>query len=229
MILAYCRVSTMEQAEGTSLEDQERKAKAIATLRNAGPYEFSVYCDEGVSGSVKLHERPEGKRLLLDMKPGDVIVASKLDRLFRNAADALTTAEYLKKQDIQLVLTDMGVDSVTGNGVARLFFGMLALVAEFERERINERTHDGRKAKKQKNGHNGGPPPFGFKVIGEGKEARLEACAEETTMMTEISRLMREHTPASAAREAERMGLRSRTGKPFQITQLQRIASRVEH
>lgn len=72
---------------------------------------------------------------------------AKLDRAFRNAADALATAEQLNAQKIDLIVADMGSEPVIQNGVSRMFFGMLALVAEFERERIRERLADGRGAK----------------------------------------------------------------------------------
>lgn len=226
MILGYVRVSTNDQKDNTSPDEQERKIKAIADLRNATPYDLGLYRDLGVSGGIKLWDRPEGKRMLADAQPGDCIVASKLDRLFRSASDALATAEELKNKGIDLILVDMGTDAVTGNGVARMFFGMLALVAEFERDRINERTEAGRRYKKSKNGHLGGPPPYGFEVIGSGKDAKLAPKEGEREIMLSIKQLMRERTPMSAMREAERMGLRDRAGSPFRIPQLQRIAAR---
>jgi DNA invertase Pin-like site-specific DNA recombinase len=99
---------------------------------------------------------------------------AKLDRAFRNAADALATAEQLKAEKIDLVVADMGSEPVTQNGVSRMFFGMLALVAEFERERIRERLADGRGAKRAAGGHIGGQTPCGFSKVGVGRAARLE-------------------------------------------------------
>ncbi len=79
----------------------------------------------------------------------------------------------------------MGPDPVTDNGVAKLFFGMLALVAEFERERILERTKDGRRAKAARGGHVGGSAPFGYRVNGSGKDASLvEVPAQQAAVIT---------------------------------------------
>lgn len=228
MFLCYARVSTVDQADpnASSLPDQLNKGKAVATLRGAGPYDFTTYSDDGVSGSIPLYERPEGKRMLADAVKGDCIIASKMDRLFRSALDAFRTAEQLKERGVDLILADLSTEPITGKGTGKLFFGMLAVFAEFERERINDRTAEGRKAKASRQGHLGGPPPFGFEVVGVGREARLQPSAAEQDALSTIRKLWHEHTPASAAREAERLGLRCRAGTPFQIVQLKRIAER---
>lgn len=228
MFLCYARVSTLDQADkdASSLPDQIKKGKAIATLRGAGPYDVVTYSDDGVSGSIPLDERPEGQRLLADAKPGDCIVASKMDRLFRSALDAFKTAEVLKKQKIDLVLADLSTEPVTAKGTGKIFFGLMAIFAEFERERIQERTTEGRVAKRARSGSTGGPPPFGFHVIGYGRDAKIEPHPVEFDQVATIKKIWHEHTPASAAREAERLGIRSRAGTPLQINQLQRIAER---
>lgn len=228
MFLLYARVSTTDQADAnaSSLPDQERKGKAVATLRGAGQYDVAMYSDDGVSGSIPLNHRPDGKRMLADAVKGDTIIASKMDRLFRSALDAFRTAEMLKERGIDLILADLSTEPITGKGTGKLFFGMLAVFAEFERERINDRTSEGRKAKAAKHGHLGGPPPFGFEVVGTGRESRLQPVEAEQQSLVTIKKLMVEHTPASAAREAERLGIRCRSGKPFQIGQLMRIAER---
>jgi DNA invertase Pin-like site-specific DNA recombinase len=112
--------------------------------------------------------------MLAALKPGDTVIVAKLDRAFRNAADALATSEAWKKRGIDLIVADMGNEPVMQNGVSRMFFGMLALVAEFERERLKERTAEGRAAKREGGGHIGGSAPFGYRKIGAGRAARLE-------------------------------------------------------
>lgn len=228
MFLIYARCSTMEQADpnGSTLVEQNRKGKAIAQLRNAQTFDIATYEDAGISGSILLDERPAGGRMLEDAQKGDCIIAAKMDRLFRSAIDALQTAEDLKQRGIDLILIDMGVEPVTSNGVGKMFFGVLALLAEFERERILERTADGRKAKLKKNGHCGGPPPFGFDVVGAGKEAMLVENEVEQDMLLDIRRIWHEHTPASACRLINEKGHRCRAGTEWRIGQLQRVAER---
>lgn len=228
MILSYARVSTVEQAAdgSTSIGEQQRKNKAIAQLRGSDAFSVAEYVDPGISGSVPLADRPFGGQMLADAKPGDCIVAVKLDRLFRSAIDALRTAEQLRERGIDLILVDMGTEPVTGNGAAKLFFGMLSIFAEFERERITERTVSGRIAKRHAGGHLGGSPPYGWQVEGEGRQSKLVAIEAEQVTIAVIKKLWHEHTPASACREALRLGLKDRAGSPFRINQLQRIAER---
>lgn len=170
----YVRVSSAEQAgdDRTSLDTQRRKVAAVAEL--AGLTVARVFEEPGVSGGTALAERPGGRELLAALRPGDTVIVGKLDRAFRNAADALATAEAWKRRGVDLIVADMGTEPVTQNGVSRMFFGMLALVAEFERERIKERSAEGRKAKREAGGHIGGSAPFGFRKVGAGRAARLE-------------------------------------------------------
>jgi putative DNA-invertase from lambdoid prophage Rac len=79
--------------------------------------EPECFIDRGVSGSAPFADRPEGKRLLETIEKGDVIITAKLDRAFRNAADALATLEELKEQGVGLHMIDLGGD-VTGNGIS---------------------------------------------------------------------------------------------------------------
>ncbi|MEX3555204.1 MAG: recombinase family protein [Burkholderia gladioli] len=168
----YTRVSTAEQADGTSLDEQARKITALAEFR--GETLACLYRDAGVSGSVALEDRPQGAELVRVLRPGDVLICAKLDRAFRDATDALTKVKAWKDRGVRLILADLGTDPVTENGVSKLFFTILAGFAEWERDRIRERTAEGRRAKKDKGGHIGGRAPFGYRVVGTGRDALLE-------------------------------------------------------
>lgn len=172
-IYGYTRVSTAQQVDGTSLSDQRRRIQAIADFHGWTVDDY--FEDRGVSGGDALHTRPAGNDLLAMLKPGDTLIVSKLDRLFRSAEDALQRTNKWMKVGIDLVLGDVSVDPVTKDGVGRLFFTMLAAMAEFERNRINERTAAGREAKKQVDGYLGGHVPFGYERRGKGRNSRLVA------------------------------------------------------
>lgn len=180
----YIRVSTQEQASGTSLEEQRRRIEGIALMR--GDALEHVYGDAGVSGSVTLENRPAGRELCARLARGDVLIVAKLDRAFRSAADALARADKWRAAGVHLIVADMGSEPVTGNGVSKMFFGMLALVADFERERLLERTRDGKTSKRARGGHIGGRAPFGYRVEGTGKEARLVQVAEQQAAIQTI-------------------------------------------
>ena len=85
-----------------------------------GPQRNGVVVEEGVSGSIPVHERSKGGPLLAGLKKGDAVIAPKLDRLFRSALDALTVVEDLKKRGVSLHLLDLGGD-ISGNGLSKLF------------------------------------------------------------------------------------------------------------
>ena len=224
MLFTYARVSTVEQAAdgAVSIAEQQRKCRALATMRGVPNDDVVDIVDAGVSGSVPLSERPAGKDMLGDIRAGDVIVACKLDRLFRSASDALATAESLKKKGVDLILIDMGIEPVTGNGAAKMFFGVLALMAEFERDRINERTAEGRKGKRARNGFMGGVAPFGYRVDGEGRDAVLVPDENEQEIVG-IVRAMTPQGPYSIAKHLTERGLLTRTGRPWQRVQIERI------
>lgn len=229
MILSYARVSTVEQAADgtTSIAEQLRKGKAIAELRGASGFNFVSFTDEGISGTLPLAERPAGKEMLATAASGDVIVAAKMDRLFRSASDALNTAEALKARGVDLILIDMGAEPVTSNGVAKLFFGMLALVAEFERGRIAERMEDGRKGKRLRNGHVGGAAPYGFKVVGAKREAVLVPAEDEQPVLQEVLDLAGQNlTSWQITKHINGKGCRNRVGRPFECFQVKRIMER---
>jgi DNA invertase Pin-like site-specific DNA recombinase len=73
-----------------------------------------------------------------------------------------------------------------------MFFGMLALVAEFERERTRERLADGRGAKRAAGGHIGGSAPFGYRKLGAGRSAHLEPIPEQQDAILTMHRLAAE-------------------------------------
>jgi putative DNA-invertase from lambdoid prophage Rac len=169
-VYGYTRVSTEGPAtEGQSLEVQRRQLEGWAMQRGWDLSEVVV--DPGLSGGSPFAERPEGGKLWLRLQKGDVLVASKLGRLFRSAADCLQVVEELKTRGVSLFLLDLngGADDVSGNGIARLFLTIVSAFAEFERDRIGERIRATKRAQKARGEYLGGPTPFGFAREVDGK------------------------------------------------------------
>ena len=164
----YIRVSSDRQAqEGESLPAQKRAVELICELE--GFTLAGLFADPATSGSVPLGQRTEGKKLLEALKPGDVVVGVKLDRMFRDATDATGTLKALKKRGVGLYLKDLGGD-VTESNVSALVFGLLSNVAEFERTRIAERISDVKADQRARGRFLGGAAPFGYeKIEREGK------------------------------------------------------------
>jgi DNA invertase Pin-like site-specific DNA recombinase len=165
-VYAYVRVSTERQAdEGVSLEEQIRRIEGRALEQ--GWQIAEVFIERGISGSVPLGNRSEGARLVAALQPGDVVIAAKLDRMFRSAWDALNVIRDFQRRRISLWLLDLGGD-VSGDGIARLVLTILAAIAEFERERIGERIRDAKRHQKRAGQYLGGDRPFGWRIGEDG-------------------------------------------------------------
>src|SRR5215469_16351085 len=136
--VAYVRVSTGKQ--DLSMEAQEERIRLYCQLLGLDLVE--VIRERGVTAKIKLKKRPEGSRIAQLVADGVChIVALKLDRLFRNAVDALSHVEEWEEAGIALHLVDMGGQSVnTASSMGKMLLTMLAGFAEFERNMIVERT-----------------------------------------------------------------------------------------
>lgn len=231
MLLAYLRVSTVEQAahDRTSMADQEQRCKGAAMMRGA-VNDLVFYRDAAVSGSVPLSKRPSGAKMLKDARAGDILVAAKLDRMFRSSEDALRTVRELHEKKIGVILTDISPDPIAENGVGKMFFSVLAAMAEFERWRIAERMSDGRRGKKDRGGHAGGSAPFGYRIVGHGREAVLVPEEHEQEAIA-LMRQMKDDGKSyfSIMTALNERGFRSRSGTQLGPAQILRIVRRPVH
>lgn len=141
MIYGYGRVST---------RDQNPESQSDA-LTEAGCERLFI---DKASG--KLARRPELDRMLDQLRPGDKVVITKLDRLGRSLADLLKLSETFRESGVGLEILDQGIDTSTAAG--RCFFAMIGAIAEFEHALNSERTHDGLAAARAR-GRKGGQKP----------------------------------------------------------------------
>lgn len=107
---------------------------------------------------------------------GDIVITAKLDRMFRSAADALVTLEEMKSQGVALHMIDLGGD-VTGNGISKMVFTILAAVAEGERDRIRQRIREVKRHLADNGIFSGGKRPYGFDIVQDGDIRRLGTSA----------------------------------------------------
>ncbi len=192
-LYGYTRVSTRLQADdGELLATQERQIAGYALM--LGFPVARTFIEGGVSGSVPLRDRPEGFTLLALLSRGDIVIASKLDRMFRDASDALDTIKTLKARGVALHLIDLGGD-VTNNGISKLVFTILAAVAEQERDRTRERITQVKADQKQRGRYLGGKVPFGYRVefdppvVGKKPGGTLVEVPEEQAAIATVRRM----------------------------------------
>ena len=172
--LAYLRVSRAEQVDGVSLEAQEAAVRAYCTLRGLDLVDILV--DPGVSAGTPLADRPVGGELVAALERGDgqAVVATKLDRLFRDAVDCLEMTRRWDGQGASLHLIDLGGQAIdTSSAIGRFFLTVMAGAAEMERTLIRERIQgalDHKRAKGERIGH----IPFGCTVAADGVLLEVE-------------------------------------------------------
>lgn len=138
MIYGYARVSTSGQAkDGNSLENQRKKLIA------AGAREI---VEENFTGTTT--NRPAFSKLIEQLKPGDTLVVTKLDRFARSAGQGAELISKLISKGISVHVLNMGlIDNRPAN---KLMITMMLAFAEFERDMIVERTQEGKRLAKQK-------------------------------------------------------------------------------
>ena len=138
----------VSKADGSQTLDLQ-----IDALKKAGVRKNRLYEDKA---SGKSDDRPGLTACLKALRPGDVLVVWKLDRLGRNLKHLVNTVQELGDEGIGLkVLTGQGANIDTTTASGKLVFGIFAALAEFERELIRERTHAGLQAARSR-GRKGG-------------------------------------------------------------------------
>ncbi|WP_429971917.1 recombinase family protein (plasmid) [Fructilactobacillus sp. Tb1] len=127
MKYGYARVSTTDQKLENQIED----------LKHAGAEK--IY-QEKFTGTTT--ERPEFQKLLNDIKSGDTLIITKLDRFARNTREALDIIQKLFKRDVKVDILNMGLIDNTPTG--QLIFTIFSAFAQFERDMIVTRTQEGK-------------------------------------------------------------------------------------
>jgi DNA invertase Pin-like site-specific DNA recombinase len=203
--MGYIRVSTQGQAEeGVSLDAQEAKIRAWAEANGAAAVQ--IFRDEGISGK-RSDNRPGLQAALEAVGPGDALIAYSLSRLSRSTRDTLDISEKLQKRGADLVSLTEKIDTTSAAG--KMVFRLLAVLAEFERDQISDRTKSALAYKKSNGEKTGGDVPFGFKARG----GRLYQNAKEQAAV----RLIAEQRRAGASlreicRALEAGGYRRKNG-----------------
>lgn len=138
MIYGYCRVSTKGQLEGNGLEAQRKEILE--------KYSNAEIIEEAFTGTKT--DRPKFNALIAELKKGDTLVVTKLDRLARNTVEGIQIVEGLFDKGVAVHVLNVGLLENTTMG--KFFLTTLLAVAEMERNIIIERTQDGKAIAKAK-------------------------------------------------------------------------------
>ena len=126
MKIGYARVST----------DQQTNDPQTDRLKEAGCKR--TYMDKYTGAAAS---RPEWDKLLDNLRPGDVLVVVRLDRIGRSLKNLIDVMKQLGDIGAELVVLDQGIDTTTSAG--RMMFHIIGAIAEFEHDLIKERTQAG--------------------------------------------------------------------------------------
>ena len=170
MKIGYARVSTDDQLLNAQLD----------ALSAAGAQRIF---QEKTTGAKR--NRPELDRMLDQLREGDVVIVTKYDRLARSLRDLIDIVEAIRGQGAGFRSLAEDIDTTTPAG--RLIFHVFGSIAEFERERIAERTREGLNAAK-KRGRVGGRPAA---LDDEQKDAVRQMRDFEKRPVAEIARLFK--------------------------------------
>ena len=167
--VGYVRVSSSKQAaEGVSLAAQRER---IAGWCAANGYELErVYEDSGVSGGRADNRPGLGACLGHACRTKAALVTYALSRVARSTRDALAISERLSKAGADLISLSERLDTTTAAG--RMVFRVLAVLAEFERDLIAERTATAMRHKRARREYTGGAAPYGWRVGRDGVALR---------------------------------------------------------
>jgi DNA invertase Pin-like site-specific DNA recombinase len=210
--IPYYRVSTQKQGtSGLGLEAQRAAVRAFV----AGSSQLLTEYVEIESG--KKNQRPQLLAAIAEARQvGATLLIAKLDRLSRNAGFIFA----LRDSGVEFVCCDMP-DANT------LTVGLFAVIAQHERETISKRTKDALAAKKARGAQLGSPQNFTTAVIAQGqaamqRNARQHQANRQAAQLAELLRA-KGHTLWQIAARLNESGYRTRRGKEFQATTVQRL------
>lgn len=146
MFYGYARVSTNGQLKnGNSLDSQVKQLKENGATK--------IYKD-GFTGTT--NDRPQFNKLLEELKAGDTLIVTKLDRVARSMTQGSELINELLEQGVKVNILNIGIMDNTPSSklIRNIFFSF----AEFERDMIVERTQEGKAIAKTKAGFTEGRP-----------------------------------------------------------------------
>ncbi|MFC4768689.1 recombinase family protein [Effusibacillus consociatus] len=165
-VVAYLRVSSEDQQERETIENQVEFATKYADLHKLEIVDW--YKDDGVTGTIPLDARPDGNRLIEDAKAGkiDLVLIFNMKRLGRKARVTLDAVYQLEKYGVKIKSMTEPFD--TGDPVGRFIITVLAGQAELDRDTTLEVLWHGANRAARKGKWLGGIVPYGYRVNDEG-------------------------------------------------------------
>lgn len=213
----WIRVSTEDQAQGDSPEHHEERARSYAKSRGWNVKE--LYNLAGQSGKAVM-QNSEAKRMMKDIERGHItgLVFSKLARLSRNRRELEDFSDFFRKHDADLISLSEAIDTSTAGG--RMFFHLLGVFAQWEREEITERVNASVLTRAKLGKSINGKAPYGYRW----KDRKLVLNPEEAPIRRKTYELFLEHRrQGTVAKLLNAAGYRTRGGLIWRDMNIYRI------
>jgi DNA invertase Pin-like site-specific DNA recombinase len=223
----YGRASTKHQVE--SPETQKETIREYAKFHKLG--DVTVFLDRAKSGKIPWDERPAGCEMFKQIRRGDHVIITKLDRAFRKLSDCVAVLERFQRMGVNLhVCNLLGGALDLSAPIGKFLICILAAFAELERSFISERVRDGMEGRKKRGLQHCHYPGYGFRwekrnIGGKYERVRVRDDDEREVMRSIVQ--WRTSTPAwswDAIREhlTYTLKLKTKEGKQWDVNRIKR-------
>lgn len=219
-VAAYCRVSSEDQAERQTIDAQRDFLARYVDLHQIDCHD--VYVDDGVSGTIPLQDRPDGRRLLSDAQAGRFgsVLVYRLDRLGRDLRSLLEAHDQLETAGVAIRSATEPFD--TSTPIGQFLFQLLGSLAELEKSTIVERMTLGRDRVARAGKWTNGYVPLGYDLDAAGCLVPSERLLPHGEREADLVRGIFERVAAGATllAECQRLealgvpSIRRRAGRP---------------
>jgi DNA invertase Pin-like site-specific DNA recombinase len=204
--IIYLRVSTDDQ------DVQAQRAACLEYIKRNGGGEHLEFCDQAVSGTLRMEEREQMMNAINALTKGDIFLVARRDRLGRDVIHNAIIEAEIKKKKCKLVTVTQD-DSNMDAGMAQMMRTLVDAFAQYERYLISQRTK-ARLQEKKKVGQRVGRVPYGYRLLPDG--IHIAPCPKEQATLA----MLHEWQQAGLSyRDIEKMaeenGLLNREGKKW--------------